>query len=590
MKLPTSPRLAKQKGSVRGHESGVGGQRLGFMGLLSACCFVTAALLLTGCGKAEPPADLVIVNGNEPESLDPAIITGLSEMRLTQGLWAGLTRLHPRTVEPIPDLADRWEISPDKRIYTFHLRTNVVWSTGEPITAADFVYSWIRALDPATASDYAGQLFPIKNAEEFNAGKIKDPSLVGVRALGAKTLRVELSNPTAFFLDLCAFPTLNIVPRKTIEKYGDRWLMVRPLPASGPYELISWRINDKIRMRKNPRYWDAVNVHTEIFDFLPIGSPSTALNLYETGAADVVWDKDLIPVELLDDLKARPDYHTFTYLGAYFFRFNVNRKPLDDPRVRKAFALVVDKKRLVEKITKAGEQPASHFVPPGVANYQPVPGLGFDPAKARQLLVEAGFPGGKGFPRFQYKFFAAAGGAAKLHAKIAVELQQMWRDELGIEIELQQIERKVFYAAQSKLDYDLSQSSWIGDYNDANTFLDMFMSNNGNNRTGWSHARYDELIRAANKETDLKVREKIFQAAETLLIQDELPIVPLYFYVGFNYYDPAKVAGIYPNILDQHPLQDIRKISGDSRRKEAHTSPTNRSASQSRLTSAAATK
>jgi len=590
MKLPTSARLEKQEGGVRGQKSEVGGQRLGFIRLLSACCIAQAALLLTGCGKAEPPADLVIVNGNEPESLDPAIITGLSEMRLTQGLWAGLTRLHPKTVEPIPDLADRWEISPDKRIYTFHLRTNAVWSTGEPITADDFVYSWIRAIDPQTASDYAGQLFPIKNAEEFNAGKIKDSSLVGVRALDANTLRVELNNPTAFFLDLCAFPTLNIVPRKIIEEFGDRWLMVRPLPASGPYELVSWRINDKIRMRKNPRYWDAANVHTEIFDFLPIGSPSTALNLYETGAADVVWDKDLIPVELLDDLKDRPDYHTFTYLGAYFFRFNVTRKPFDDPRVRKAFALVVDKKRLVEKITKAGEQPASHFVPPGVANYQPVPGLGFNPEKARQLLAEAGFPSGQGFPRFQYKFFAAAGGAAKLHAKIAVELQQMWRDALGIEIELQQIERKVFYAAQSKLDYDLSQSSWIGDYNDANTFLDMFMTNNGNNRTGWSDARYDELIRAANKETDLKLREKIFQAAETLLIQDELPIVPLYFYVGFNYYDPAKVAGIYPNILDQHPLQSIRKISTSNRRKEAHTFPTKRRESPSLLTSAATTK
>ncbi len=554
---------------------------------LRAVVVLSCALLLCSCARHEAPADLVIINGNEPESLDPAIITGLSEMRLTQGLWAGLTRLHPKTVKPIPDLADHWEISPDKRIYTFHIRTNAVWSTGEPITADDFVYSWIRAIDPETASDYAGQLFPIKNAEEFNAGKIKDASLVGVRALDANTLRVELNNPTAFFLDLCAFPTLNIVPRYTIEKHGDRWLMARPLPASGPYELVTWRLNDRIRMRKNPRYWDAANVQTEVFDFLPIGSPNTALNLYETGAADVVWDKDLIPVELLEELKNRPDYHTFTYLGTYFFRFNVTRKPLDDPRVRKALALVVDKKRLVEKITRAGEQPASHLVPPGVANYQPVPGLGYDPEKARQLLAEAGFPRGKGFPRFQYKFFAAAGGAAKLHAKIAVELQQMWRNELGIEIELQQIERKVFYAMQSKLDYDLSQSSWIGDYNDANTFLDMFMSNNGNNRTGWNNARYDELIRAANKETDLKVRERRFQEAEALLVRHELPIVPLYFYVGFNYYDPAKVAGIYPNILDQHPLQDIHRISGGSRRKEAHFPSADRQASQSLLTSAA---
>ena len=174
MKPPTSARPEQYKGSVRWWKSEVGGQRSRFIGLLVSCCIVQASLFLTGCGVSESPADLVIINGNEPESLDPAIITGLSEMRLTQGLWAGLTRLHPKTVAPIPDLADRWEISPDKRVYTFHIRTNAVWSTGEPITADDFVYSWIRALDPETASDYAGQLFPIKNAEEFNAGKIKE--------------------------------------------------------------------------------------------------------------------------------------------------------------------------------------------------------------------------------------------------------------------------------------------------------------------------------------------------------------------------------------------------------------------------------
>jgi oligopeptide transport system substrate-binding protein len=508
----------------------------------------------------EKRADLVIVNYAEPESLDPAIITGLAEMRIVSGLFEGLTRLNAKTVAPEPSLADHWEISPDGLIYTFHIRLNAVWSTGQPITAEDFVYSWIRALDPATASDYAGQLYYIKNAEAFNTGKIKDPSLVGVHAIDAHTLRVELNHPTAFFLDLCAFPTLTIVPRWTIEKYGDRWLMAHPLPSSGAYELVDWRLNDRVRVKKNPRYWDAANTQLEVVDFLPVGLPNTALSLYQTGAADVIWDKDLLPTEQFDILKHWPDSHTFSYLGTYFFRFNVTRKPFDDVRVRRALTMAIDRNRLVRRVTKAGETPADHLTPDGTANYHPPHGLGYDPEMARKLLAEAGYPGGKNFPRFQYMFNGAAGGAAKIHEMIGVELQQMWHENLGVEMDLQQVEVKVLYADQSQLDYDVSRSSWIGDYNDANTFLGMFTSYDGNNRTGWKNARYDELIQQANLETDKVKREHLFQAAEKILVADEVPIVPLYFYAGFNFFNPKKVEGIYPNILDQHPLNAIRRI------------------------------
>lgn len=522
--------------------------------------FVFCAFALSGCVPHEKKADLTILNGNEPESLDPAIITGLSEMRIVSALFEGLTRLDSVTAAPQPSLADRWEISPDGTVYTFHIRSNAVWSTGEPITADDFVYSWIRALKPETASDYAGQLFYLKNAEDFNAGKIKDSNLVGVHALDTLTLRVELNHPTAFFLDLCAFQTLAIVPRQTIEKYGDRWLMAHPLPSSGAYELVDWRLNDRVRLKKNPRYWDQANTQLELVDILPITLPNTALSLYETGAADVIWDKDLLPTEQFDAIKQRPDSHTFTYLGTYFFRFNVERKPFEDVRVRRALTLAIDREKLVRRVTKAGEIPADHLTPDGTANYHPPHGLGYDPELARKLLAEAGYPGGKNFPRFQYMFNAAAGGAAKIHEMIAVELQQMWRENLGIQIDLQQVELKVLYANQSRLDYDASRSSWVGDYNDANTFLGMFTSTDGNNRTGWKNARYDELIREANLEIDKHKREALFQEAEKILVADEVPIVPLYFYSGFNFFDPKKVAGISPNILDIHPLNAIKRV------------------------------
>jgi oligopeptide transport system substrate-binding protein len=530
-------------------------------------------LVLSGCTRNEQRADIVIINGIEPESLDPQIITGVAEMRIVTSLFEGLTRLDPKTSEPIPGLAEKWEISPDGRIYTFHLRTNLQWSTGEPITADDVVYSWIRALDPNTASDYAGQLFYLVNGEDFNSSKIKDPDKVGVHALDKYTIKVELVQPTAFFLDLCAFPTLAVVPKQTIEKYGDRWLMAKPMPTSGAYTLVAWRINDKIRLKKNPFYWDAANTKTELVDFLPIGSPTTALNLYETGGADIVWDKDLVPVELLDVLLKRPDFHTAPILGTYFIRFNVNKKPFNDVRVRQAMALALNKERITKKLTKAGEMPAENYTPPGIARYHAPKGLGYDPEKARKLLAEAGYPGGKGFPRFEYMFNAAAGGAAKIHEKIAVEMQQMWRDELGINMELRQVEWKVYLANQSKIAFDTCRASWIGDYNDADTFLNMFMTGGGNNRTGWSNARYDELIRLADKENDPAKREKYFQEAETILIKEENPIIPIYFYMGFNYYRTNEIKGIYPNILDSHPLNAIWKETPARSGKTAATVP-----------------
>jgi oligopeptide transport system substrate-binding protein len=229
--------------------------------------------------------------------------------------------------------------------------------------------------------------------------------------------------------------------------------------------------------------------------------------------------------------------------------------------VRRAFALATDKLRIINKLTKGAEKPAAHFVPDGVAGYTSPDGLPFDPEQARKLLAEAGFPGGKGFPRIQYTFFSASSGGSKLHGKVAVELQQMWRNVLGVEIELRQIERKVFYSAQSKLDYDISTSSWIGDYNDANTFLDLFMSTSGNNRTGWKNSRYDALIHEANLETDLKKRAEIFRQSERILIAEDPPVVPLYHYAGFNCFDPQKIEGIWQNILDEHPMQYIRKVS-----------------------------
>ena len=517
-----------------------------------------------GCTRSLPPADLTIVNGAEPGSVDPATSTGLEELRITMALFEGLMRVDPVTARPVPGLAERYEKSADGLAYTFFLRTNLAWSTGGRITAHDFVWSWLRALHPTNNSEYAGQFFYIRGARAYHTNDLRDPGAVGFRAVDDLTLRVELENPAPFFLDICAFQTLSVVPRHFIEKYGDAWMRARPLAVSGAYQLELWRLNDRIRIRRNPRYWDAANTHCEVIDLLPVRNASTAFNLYERGAVDIIWDKEMIPSDLYPILRAkesrRANFHSFNYLATYFIRFNSTRKPLDDPRVRKALALCIDKNRIAEKILKTGELPASQLVPPDTANSLPPEGLRYDPEAARRLLKEAGYPKGEGLRTLEYLLEAVGGGAASIHGKIGVELQQMWQKELGVKVELRQMEKQVQLKAMRSLDYDMGRSSWIGDYNDPNTFLDLFRSDNGNNRTGWKNARYDQLMDAAAAEPDLNRRAGLLRDAETLLIRDEAPIVPLYFFNGFNYHDPSKVQGIHGNILDSHPMSAIRKV------------------------------
>ena len=524
--------------------------------LVLSLCLACLILPLTACRPAAPRAELTIINGKEPESLDPAILTGQPDGRVALAMFEGLTRFNAVTAEAEPGLAYAWEISPDLLTYTFHLRTNLVWSTGEPLRADDVLYSWIRILIPEVASDYSGNLFYIRNAEAFNLGKIKDPNEVGIHAPDPFTVVVQLADPTPFFLDLCAFHPQLVVPRQAIEKYGDRWLKVRPLPVSGAFELLDWRLEDRIRLRRNPRYWDAANTHVETVDVLPINNPATALNLFLTREVDIVWDKNLVPTELLDVLRLRPDFHVYDFLASQFIRYNVTRKPFSDVRVRHALSMVIDRQRLVTRVTKGGERPSTHITPLGIPGYQPPEGLPYDPEGARKLLAEAGFPNGAGFPRFNYLF-----NSQRDNENIAIELQAMWKKELNINVELRAMEWKTYLRAQSDLDFDLSRSSWVGDYTDPNTFLDMFMSDNPNNRCGWRNAEYDALMRKANGTANVAERERLLQKAETILVKTEGPIAPLYIMVGFNLFDTNRVQGLFNNLRDEHPLRTLRKVS-----------------------------
>ena len=530
--------------------------------LPSSLFLLSSSFLFTGCQRHDARAELVILNGAEPQSLDPAIVTGQPDGRAAGALFEGLMRFDPHTGDPIPGIAERYDLSPDGLTYTFHLRTNALWSNGEPITAEDFVWSWRRALAPETAADYAGQLFFIRNAEEFctsqtNAatGRRYTGEDVAVQATNSHTLVVELVAPTPFFPDLCAFRTLAVVPRRAIEKYGDRWVRAPDTAFSGPFTLAAWRVNDRIRLAKNPHYWNAAEVRLNTVDLLPQNDPNFCLNTFLRGDADLIFDKRRVPAELIDVLSRTNYMHRFEVLATFFYRYNVTRPPFNDPRVRKALGMVVDRQRIVERITRGGEKFGTHFTPPGLRGYAPPEGLAYDPVAARKLLTDAGFPEGKGFPLFRYLMPNTV-----QSAQIAVELREMWQKELGIRMEIQQLEWKVYLHEQGATNYDVSYSSWIGDYNDPNTFLDMFMSKNGNNRTGWSNARYDELMREGNSQVDPKKRAELLRQAETILAHDDVPVVSIFFEKGINLFRPEDVGGIYGTLNDEHPISAMYRI------------------------------
>jgi oligopeptide transport system substrate-binding protein len=512
--------------------------------------------LLVGC-RPEPRADLVIYNGNEPETIDPHLLTGQPDGRIAAAFFEGLTRFNPTNARATPGLAADWQISPDGCVYTFHLRTNLTWSTGEPITAEDFVWSWQRAIDPKTGADYAGQLFYVKNGEAINTNGISDVRQLGIRAVDPLTVEVQLHHPTPFFLDLAASRIFCVVPRRHLEKFGKNWMQVNPLPCSGAYEFVDWRVNDRIRIRKNPRYWDAAQVELKTIDIRSGDNPAAALNVYLTGGVDVIVDKTAMPTELLPQLLKRPDFHRFPYLGTYFLRFNCTRPPFQDVRVRQAFCLVLDKQRITDRITGAGEAPTDTLTPPGTGGYQPPPGLHRDVARAKRLLAEAGYPGGRGFPAIEYMYNVGT----RMHEQIAIEMKATLAQELGVTLQLRPLEWGPYLEDMAHLNYDLIRGSWIGDYEYPNTFLDLFTRNNGNNRTGWGSDEYDRLMAEANASLDESERFRLLRQAEALLIQQEVPILCVYHYVGVFAFDPTQWTGIFPNATDEHPFYSMRRVS-----------------------------
>ena len=513
--------------------------------LLGALVLFFAFFYCFGGWSLSAPADLTLNNGDEPQSLDPAIVTGQLEGRICLALFEGLTTRNAKG-DIIPGMAEKWEMTPDGLTYTFHLRPGIKWSNGEPVTADDFVKGWERVLNPETASEYAYQLFYLRNAEDYATGKLKDFSQVGVKAPDDHTLVVTLTHPTAFFLELTSFQTLVPEPIATIKKYGQNWIKPGNMVSNGPYVLKEWRLNDYILVEANPYYWRPVGVHR--IKVLPTNSPTAVFNLFYSHKSDLVLDTRSIPSTLVKDIKTEPYFHATPFGATSFLRFNVKRKPFDDVRVRKALALALDKQDIVDKITRCNEPIANTLVPPGNAGYVPPAGLNYNVEEARRLLAEAGYPGGKGFPELNM-LYAIRGTSTQ----VAAEMQALWARDLGItSIHLRGQEWKVYLNTQQLIDFDLSLGAWIGDYNDPQTFIDMFVTDGGNNQTGWSDPQYDAMLATSENTADPAARMKILHDMEKILVEDEVPIVPVYFWVGMSLYYPDKVGGFEPNFVDDH--------------------------------------
>ena len=501
---------------------------------------------------------LHIGNGDEPRELDPHVVTGSIEHNLCMALLEGLLGLHPENLNVVPGVARAWRVSEDGRTYTFHLREGAKWSNGDPVTAADFVYSWRRALLPALANNYAYMLYYIRDAERFHQGEITDFSQVGVTAPDDLTLVVELDNPTPFFLQLLTHMSYFPVHQATIEAFGapdergTRWTRPGNHVGNGPFKLKEWVLNRSIVVEKNEHYWDADNVKLNRIVFYPIQNVTTEERMFRAGQLHITGNT---PVDKIAHYRQeRPEtLKIFPFFSTYYYLFNTTAAPLDRVKVRQALAMSIDRQQVVEKITKAGELPAFSYTPPEVNGYVARPGLRYDVERAGALLAEAGYPDGAGFPPVELMYNTSEG-----HRRIAIAIQQMWKTGLNIDVTLVNQDWKVYLDKRDAKDYQVARAGWIGDYLDPNTFLDMYTTNSGNNDTGWSNRRYDALIARAGATTDQERRFALFRDAESILMA-ELPIMPIYTYMSKALVSPD-VRGWHPNILDIHPFKYISLI------------------------------
>lgn len=488
-------------------------------------------------GALTAPVTLQWNLATEPPTLDPALGTDTTSIWVIEQLFLGLTDYDDETMEVVPELATSWEVSEDGLVWAFHLRKDVYWTDGRPVTAHDIEYAVKRTCDPATASDYAYVLYIIKGAQEVNSGDVTDLDYIGVKAIDDYTIQFALNQPAGYFPAIAGMWVTRPVPRLAIEKYGIKWTEPENIVTNGPYLLTEWAHEDELIMEKNPDYFDADNVQIEVIHCVMVVEASTAMAMYEDG----VLDSTGVPSEDIDRVKTDTDLSKELTIApdlcTYYYGFNNTKPPMDNPLVRKAFSAAIDRQSLIDYVTKGNQTPATTFTCPGIFGHilpEEGVGIGYDPEAARKYLADAGYPGGEGLPEITLMFNTSEG-----HRKIAQAIQQMWKDVLGVTVNLTNQEWKVYLKTITEDAPQVYRLGWCADYPDANNWvLEVFHSTLSSNRIKWHNAEFDRVTEEAARESDPAKRLELYKRAEQILCEEEAAMAPIYFYTMVNVSKP----------------------------------------------------
>lgn len=492
-------------------------------------------LFAASCSKKVNNNDQgIIVNLSvEPKTIDPSLNAQIYGVIYISHVFEGLT-VRDRNNKIVPGVAESWEISEDGKTYTFFLRTNSTWSDGKPVVAEDFVYSWQRQVDPKVASEYSYQHEPVKNAMAITRGELPVEAL-GIKAIDDHTLVVELEAPTAYFLEVIAFPTFSPLRKDIIEQYGDRWtLSPETYIGNGPYVMSERNIDENIIMVKNPNYWNADTIVAEKITFVFMQNGAAAVAGIKDGSLHMAYEPPQKDIPTLTEeglIQIKP------LIATYYYPINVTNQYLKDPRVRKALSLAIDRNYIVEQVTKGGQKPAGGWVPYAVndvnGDFRINGGDFYDISKegyaknvemAKKLLADAGYPNGEGFPVIEFKTDPGN------HVEIFEAVQQMWKEHLNIDSTITQIDNALLGQTLLEKNFMIGRLYWSADYSDPMSMMSLFTSYNTQNNGGYSNKKYDELIGQAMSTDDNNIRMQAMHEAERILIEEDMGAIPLYFF------------------------------------------------------------
>ena len=519
------------------------------------------ALAVTSCGqRGEAPgkqsAILMRGNGPDPDSLDPHKARSAEAMVVLRDLFECLTRLDKNAVT-VPAAAESWTMSDDGRIYTFKLRPNLRWSSGEPVVAEDFAAGFRRLVDPGTASQYADVIGVIVNASNIIAGR-KPVDSLGVAAPDAKTLVITLESPAVYLPGLMAHPSTAPLHRPSLAQFGDRFSRPGDQVSNGAFVLEEWLQGSYIRVNRNPHYWGNAANKIDGVKFVQLADENAELRAYRAGELHCTY---VLPRGQFDWIRENlaAELHVTPQLSTYYYGFNLDRAQFaEHPKLRQALSMAVDRERLASSVLRMGELPAYGWVPPGMYNYtaQSFEYAGMPVAErieaARKLLAEEGYTRDKPL-RFELRY-----NSGEVHSKVAVAVASMWKEALGVEAQLAAVEFKSLLEDIDRRNMDMYRLSWVGDYNDPYTFLQYLKGDFGINLPHYVSAAYDALLEEASRQTDASKRRSLLEQAERTMLADH-PLIPLYFYVNKHLVSP-RLRGWYDNVMNVVYSQDLEII------------------------------